>query len=73
LYRPTLPPSAWDDQPKLPGNYPDLLARQDPSVLSYAGSHDSIHASKRTRSPPVSPATEVPHNNNLPVQKEYKR
>lgn len=71
--QPTLPPSAWDDQPKLPGNYPDLLAHQDPSVLSYAGSHDSIHASKRTRSPPVSPATEVPHNNNLPVQKEYKR
>ncbi|XP_011010815.1 PREDICTED: uncharacterized protein LOC105115583 [Populus euphratica] len=71
--QPTLPPSAWDDQPKLPGNYPDLLAHQDPSTLSYAGSHDSIHASKRTRSPPVLPATEVPHNNNLPVQKEYKR
>lgn len=71
--QPTLPPSAWDDQPKLPGNYPDLLAHQDPSVLSYAGSHDSIHASKRTRSPPVSQATEVPRNNNLPVLKEYKR
>ncbi|KAG5236097.1 SAC3 family protein [Salix suchowensis] len=71
--QPTLSPSAWDDQPKLPGNDPDLLAHQDLPVLSYAGYHDSIHASKRTRSPSVSPVTEVLQNNNLPVQKEYKR
>ncbi|CAK7332935.1 unnamed protein product [Dovyalis caffra] len=69
----TLPPSAWDDHPKLPGNYPDLLTRQDSSVLPFAGSHDSIHASKRTRSPLVSPATEVLQDYHLPVQNEYKR